>query len=68
LRRAPDDPLYVSAGVAVWVSVVATVAWSVFNLQDAASTGCGRRYWVPLENGVYGLVKLVLLVGSWLGG
>jgi len=59
--RAPDDPLYVSAGVAVWF-VVATVAWSVFNLQDAALTGMRSAVWVPLENGVYGLVKLVLLV------
>ena len=59
--RAPDDPLHVSAGVAVWF-VVATVAWSVFNLQDAALTGMRSAVWVPLENGVYGLVKLVLLV------
>ena len=59
--RAPDDPLYVSTGVAVWF-VVATVAWSVFNLQDAALTGMRSAVWVPLENGLYGLVKLVLLV------
>jgi O-antigen/teichoic acid export membrane protein len=59
--RAPDDPLYVSAGLAVWF-VVATVAWSVFNLQDAALTGMRSTVWVPLENGLYGLVKLVLLV------
>lgn len=59
--RAPDDPLYVSAGLAVWF-VVATVAWSVFNLQDAALTGMRSAVWVPLENGLYGLVKLVLLV------
>jgi O-antigen/teichoic acid export membrane protein len=59
--RAPEDPLYVSAGVAVWF-VVSTVAWSVFNLQDAALTGLRSAVWVPLENGLYGLVKLVLLV------
>ena len=59
--RAPDDPLYVSAGFAVWF-VVSTMAWSVFNLQDAALTGMRSAVWVPLENGLYGLVKLVLLV------
>jgi len=59
--RAPEDPLYVSAGVAVWF-VVSTMAWSVFNLQDAALTGLRSAVWVPLENGLYGLVKLVLLV------
>jgi O-antigen/teichoic acid export membrane protein len=61
LVRGPDDPLHVSAGVAVWF-VVSTVAWSVFNLQDAALTGLRAAVWVPLENGLYGLVKLVLLV------
>ena len=59
--RAPDDPLYVSTGVAVWF-VVSTMAWSVFNLQDAALTGLRATVWVPLENGLYGLVKLLLLV------
>src|SRR6185312_5922794 len=59
--RAPDDPLYVSTGVAVWF-VVSTMAWSVFNLQDAALTGLRSAVWVPLENGLYGLVKLLLLV------
>jgi O-antigen/teichoic acid export membrane protein len=61
LARAPDDALYVSGGVAVWF-VVSTVAWSIFNLQDAALTGLRSAVWVPLENGLYGLVKLVLLV------
>jgi O-antigen/teichoic acid export membrane protein len=34
----------------------------VFNLQDAALTGLRATVWVPLENGLYGLVKLLLLV------
>jgi len=59
--RTPEDPLYASTGVAVWF-VVSTMAWSVFNLQDAALTGLRSAVWVPLENGLYGLVKLVLLV------
>jgi O-antigen/teichoic acid export membrane protein len=59
--RPPEDPLHVSAGVAVWF-VVSTMAWSVFNLQDAALTGMRSAVWVPLENGLYGLAKLVLLV------
>jgi O-antigen/teichoic acid export membrane protein len=59
--RPPEDPLHVSVGVAVWF-VVSTMAWSVFNLQDAALTGMRSAVWVPLENGLYGLVKLVLLV------
>jgi O-antigen/teichoic acid export membrane protein len=59
--RAPGDPLYVSLPFAGWF-VVSTVAWSVFTLQDSALTGLRASVWIPLENAVYGLVKLGLLV------
>jgi O-antigen/teichoic acid export membrane protein len=59
--RDPGDPLYASAPFAVWF-VVATAAWSLFNLQDSALTGLHASTWIPLENGLYGLVKLALLV------
>ncbi|MET0189311.1 MAG: hypothetical protein ABW212_09950, partial [Pseudonocardia sediminis] len=59
--RTPDDPLYVSGGFAVWF-VVSTVAWSIFNLQDAVLTGLRSAMWIVLENGVYGVIKLVLLI------
>ena len=55
------DPLHVSLPFAVWF-VVSTAAWSVFHLQDSALTGLRASVWIPLENGVYGLVKLGLLV------
>jgi O-antigen/teichoic acid export membrane protein len=58
---SPGDPLWVSLPFAAWF-VVSTTAWSLFNLQDAALTGLASAIWVPLENGTYGLVKLVLLV------
>jgi O-antigen/teichoic acid export membrane protein len=61
LARDPGDPLYASAPFAVWF-VVATAAWSLFNLQDSALTGLHGSTWIPLENGLYGLVKLILLV------
>lgn len=59
--RDPGDPLYASAPFAVWF-VVATTAWSLFNLQDSALTGLSASTWIPLENGLYGLVKLILLI------
>ncbi|GAA1860648.1 hypothetical protein GCM10009836_46010 [Pseudonocardia ailaonensis] len=59
--RAPGDPLHVSLPFAVWF-MVSTAAWSVFNLQDNALTALRSSMWVALENGVYGVVKLVLLV------
>jgi O-antigen/teichoic acid export membrane protein len=57
----PGDALWVSLPFAAWF-VVSTTAWSLFNLQDAALTGLRSAIWVPLENGTYGLVKLVLLL------
>ncbi|MDT0349610.1 lipopolysaccharide biosynthesis protein [Pseudonocardia charpentierae] len=56
-----SDPLHVSLPFACWF-VVSTVAWSVFNLQDSALTGLRASMWIPLENAVYGVVKLGLLV------
>src|SRR3954454_23178624 len=55
------DPLHVSLPFACWF-VVSTVAWSVFSLQDSALTGLRVSVWIPLENAVYGVVKLGLLV------
>jgi glycosyltransferase involved in cell wall biosynthesis/O-antigen/teichoic acid export membrane protein len=54
---------------AAWF-VVATVAWSVFSLQDAVLTGLRRTVWVPVENTIFAVVKilvLVALVGSLAG-
>ncbi len=58
---APSSALYVSLPFAAWF-VVSTTAWSIFNLQDSALTGLRASSWIPLENGLYGLVKLGLLV------
>jgi O-antigen/teichoic acid export membrane protein len=57
----PGDPLHVSLPLAGWF-VVSTAAWSLFNLQDSTLTGLRASVWIPLENGVYGVVKLGLLV------
>lgn len=57
----PTSALYVSSAFGLWF-VIATVGWSIFNLEDAALTGLRRAIWIPLENGVFGLVKLALLV------
>lgn len=61
LALAPGDPLHVSLPFAGWF-VASTAVWSLFNLQDSALTGLRSAIWLPLENGVYGLVKLGLLV------
>jgi O-antigen/teichoic acid export membrane protein/thymidylate kinase len=42
--------------------VLATMAWSLFALQDGALTGLRRTAWVPVENIVFAITKIVLLV------
>jgi O-antigen/teichoic acid export membrane protein len=38
------------------------VAWSVFTLQDGVLTGLRSAIWVTVENGAFGIAKIVLLV------
>lgn len=45
----------------VWF-VVAAVAWMYFILQDGILVGLGHALWVPLENMLFGIGKLALLV------
>jgi O-antigen/teichoic acid export membrane protein/aminoglycoside phosphotransferase (APT) family kinase protein/thymidylate kinase len=52
--------------LAAWF-VVAAVAWSVFAIQDGALTGLRRTAWVPIENSVFGVAKIVLLVAFVAG-
>lgn len=47
-----------------WIAIVfvgAVVLWGVFTLQDAALTTLRRPFWVPIENGVFGVLKLAIL-------
>lgn len=41
--------------------VVALVLWGVFALQDAVLTATRHATWIPLENGVFGVLKLAAL-------
>ena len=38
------------------------VVWAIFTLQDSVLVGLRSASWVVVENGVFGIVKLVLLV------
>jgi hypothetical protein len=50
-------------GPAMAVAFVFGVAlWSLFALQDGVLTALRRATWVPVENALFGLVKLVMLV------
>src|SRR5207302_954290 len=36
--------------------------WCVFALQDAVLTGIRQAVWIPIENGLYGIAKIAMLV------
>ena len=48
------------AGVACVLG--ALLVWTLFALQDGVAIGARAAVWVPLENGIFGVAKLVLLV------
>jgi O-antigen/teichoic acid export membrane protein len=43
---------------------LATAATTVFTLQDSVLTGLRTARWIPLENSLYSLAKLILLFGA----
>jgi Phosphotransferase enzyme family len=47
-------------GFAFWF-VAGTMAFCVFNLQDAVLTGLRRAIWVPVDNTLFGVAKIGLL-------
>jgi O-antigen/teichoic acid export membrane protein len=64
-------------GFGVAVILLAVVAWPLFGIQDAVAIGARSPVWVPTENAVFGIGKLVLLavfaelgrlgiIASWL--
>ncbi len=42
--------------------VLATMGWTVFVLQDSALTGLRQTVWVPVENAVFAVAKIVLMI------
>jgi len=48
-----------AAGLAFTACVV---CWGIFTLQDGVLVGLRSAGWVPVENGAFGLVKIVLLL------
>jgi O-antigen/teichoic acid export membrane protein len=41
--------------------VLATALWTIFGLQDAVLTALRRAPWIPLENTIFGVLKLAFL-------
>ena len=49
----------VTAGL---VFTACVVCWGIFTLQDGVLVGLRSAVWVPVENGTFGIVKIVLLL------
>lgn len=50
------------------VYVLAATAWGVFALQDSVLTALRRAPWIPLENAVFGVLKIAALPILLAGG
>ncbi len=48
-------------GLVLWF-VASTLAWTIFVLQDSVLAGIRQAVWVPLENGVFALAKILILL------
>jgi O-antigen/teichoic acid export membrane protein len=48
--------------IGVLLMVAGTVCWSIFNLQDGVLAGLRRTGWVPVENGIYAVVKIGFVI------
>ena len=46
---------------ALWF-VLATMAWCIFTLQDNALAGMQQTVWVPIENTIFAMTKIALLL------
>lgn len=54
---------FIHSSFAWWGGVIlAVAAWSLFVLQDSVLVGLRQAVWVPVENAVFAVLKLVLLV------
>ncbi len=42
--------------------ILATMGWTIFVLQDSALTGLRYATWVPVENAVFALAKIALMI------
>jgi O-antigen/teichoic acid export membrane protein len=42
--------------------IVATTIWSIFALQDSVLTGLRQTIWIPVENTIFAVFKIVLLI------
>jgi O-antigen/teichoic acid export membrane protein len=59
---APSLQIFLNSSWKLVFFTLATISWSIFVLQDSAFAGLRQSVWVPLENTLFALVKIGLLI------
>lgn len=59
---APSLHFFLDSPFKLVLFIFTTMSWSIFTLQDSALTGLRQAIWVPLENTLYALAKIGLLI------
>lgn len=59
---SPELQFLVSSPLMMLFFTLATVAWSIFTLEDSVLSGLREAIWVPIENTIFSLVKIGLLI------
>jgi O-antigen/teichoic acid export membrane protein len=59
---APGLAFLHKGGIAAGAFVIAVALWGVFALQDGVLTALRQASWVPVENALFGVAKLGLLI------
>jgi O-antigen/teichoic acid export membrane protein len=57
LRPLAANPLFI-----LWF-ISTIIIWCIFTLQDYALTGMRQTLWVPVENTIFAIAKIMLLIG-----
>jgi O-antigen/teichoic acid export membrane protein len=57
----PSFSRLAAPGPALWF-IAGVLVWNVFTLQDGVFTGLRRAGWVPIENALFGVAKIALLI------
>lgn len=59
---APSMSFLVEQPLMFFGFLAASMAWSIFSLQDSVLTGLRKAVWVPIENTIFSVLKIMLLI------
>jgi len=63
-----DAEMLSASAAAIAAFMAAVIAWVMFSLQDPVLIALDREAWVPAENAIFGLLKLIAIVALAASG